>query len=231
MTPVVVDIINHSTVEGLDAALPTILVALGKQLALHVQPFWGRVLPTLRLRAEIDPKASPIAIFDNSDQAGALGYHDQSPEGIAYARVFARTILAHGGTIHDSVDSISVAMSHEIAELVCDPAINYWAENNDGHLFAVEVCDAIQDQAYLIDDVYVSDFLLPAFFNPNAPPGTRLDYLHKLSRPFTMTRGGYQIRRAPDGSSANVYGSALPDWKRTDKEHPAARTARRTLHT
>lgn len=226
-TPIAIDIVNYSTAPGLDEDLLAILTALGKQLAYHVQPFWGRTMPTLRLRSAPSSNASPLAIFDDADQAGAFGYHDQTPQGLPYGRVFARTILSNGGTIKDGPSSVSVTLSHECLEIIGDPSVNWWADNVDGYSYAMELCDAVEGDAYLIDDIHVSNFVLPAYFNPHAPAGTRLDYLHKLSRPFTMTRGGYQIRRRADGQVMNVFASAFPTWKRPLKDHPAARTLRR----
>lgn len=226
-TPVSIDIVNYSSRPEIAPALPGIVVALGMQLANHVQPIWGRVLPTLHLRKAPPPGSSTLAIFDNEDQCSCLGYHDETPQGLPYGKVFAETILANGGTIKDSANSISVTLSHELLEIVGDPSCNWWADNIDGYSYAMELADAVQGDAYLIGDVYVSNFVTPAFFDPHAPRDARLDYLHLLSRPFTMTSGGYQIRRRADGQVTNIFASGFPAWKRAMKEHPAARTLRR----
>lgn len=226
-TPTSIDIVNFAKEPAIATALPAIVAALGKQLALHVQPFWGRVMPTLHVRPNPPAGASTLAIFEDAEQAGYLGYHDETPEGLPYGRVFAHTILSNGGTIMESNNSLSATLSHELLEIVGDPSCNWWADNVDGYSYAMELCDACENDAYVIDGVHVSDFVTPAFFDPHAPAGSRLDYLHKLTRPFTMTKGGYQIRRRADGQVTNIFGSEFPAWKRALKTHPAARTVRR----
>lgn len=226
-TPLTIDIVNYATRAEIAPALPNIVIALGKQLARDLQPIWGRVLPSLHLRKIVPPHSSTLAIFDDADQAGALGYHDETPQGLPYGKVFAETILQNGGTIQDSANSISVTLSHELLEIVGDPSCNWWADNVDGYSYAMELADAVEGDAYLIDDVYVSNFVTPAFFDPHAPRGARLDYLHRLTRPFTMSRGGYQIRRQANGVVTNVFASGHPAWKIAIKEFAAARTLRR----
>ena len=226
-TPLSIDIINYASRPEIAPALPGIVVALAKQLAEHVQPFWGRVMPALHLRKAPPPGSSTLAIFDDEDQCSCLGYHNETPQGLPYGKVFAENVLSNGGTIKDSANSISVTLSHELLEIVGDPSCNWWADNVDGYSYAMELADACQDTAYLIDDVYVSNFVTPAFFDPHSPPGARLDYLSLLTHPFTMTRGGYQIRRRADGQPSNIFASEFPEWKRPMKEHLAARTVRR----
>ena len=62
--------------------------------------------------------------------------------------------------------------------------------------------------------VALSNFVLPAFFDPQAAPGTRLDYLGVLKRPFTKTPGGYQISLIPqpdDSSDESKHAHHLED--------------------
>jgi len=52
---------------------------------------------------------------------GVLGYHNLSPGGIPYAFV---NVMGQGLTIKDEQDLYALALSHEIEELVVDPAAN-----------------------------------------------------------------------------------------------------------
>jgi hypothetical protein len=61
-----------------------------------------------------------IGIFDNSDQAGALGYHDVTIEGLPLGEVFAKTTMDFGG-------HWTVTASHELLEMHADPGINLTA--------------------------------------------------------------------------------------------------------
>jgi hypothetical protein len=56
--------------------------------------------------------------------------------------------------------------------------------------------------------VLMSNFLTPAWFEPfQHPPGTKFDYLGKLSRPFTLRPGGYTVQKTRNGQVKEVFGS------------------------
>ena len=55
--------------------------------------------------------------MDDSDQAGALGYHDLTSAGLPMGKVFARTDLQNNL-------SWTVTVSHELLEILGDPMIN-----------------------------------------------------------------------------------------------------------
>ncbi len=226
--PVVIAVVNQSTAAPeLDGQLPAIVSALGRQLAEHLQPFWGRVLPSLALTKTPPTGASQLVMLDDADQADALGYHDETPDGVPYGRVFVRPILGSGGTVATGANSISATLSHELLEMVGDPSANLWADGPGGFDYAVELCDAVEGDAYEIDGIAVSNFVLPAFFDPQAAADARFDYVAKLGKPFTMTPGGYQIRRTETGAVSNVFGEAFPAWKLAAKAHRGSRTSRR----
>ena len=65
-----------------------------------------------------------------------------------------------------------------------DPAVN------DGHLvnYLVEVGDPCEVYSYLIGSIAVSDFVTPEYYDPNAPQGTRFDFLNDLAAPFEVPR-------------------------------------------
>lgn len=175
-----------------------------------------------------------VLVVDDPDQADALGYHDVSPQGKPYGKVFIKVCQQF------NVPWISV-LSHEILELVGDPGANQWAHDPTGRLWAFEMCDAVQDHLYNIDGVPVSNFVLPNFFIPNSAPP--YDYMKVLTAPFTVNKG-YSIvgkitqvsqvfgmvRRTTQGTSVEGDRRGLEIVKRPDKQHPASRTQRR-LHS
>jgi len=59
-------------------------------------------------------KAWAMVFLDDADEAGALAYHDLTPEGLPLAKVFVRTTLEAG-------ESVSVSASHELVEMLVDP--------------------------------------------------------------------------------------------------------------
>jgi hypothetical protein len=59
-----------------------------------------------------------------------------------------------------------------------------------------EMCDAVQDEAYKIDGVAVSNFVLPLYFTQFAEVGGRNDFLGRLTKgkalqSFAINPGGY----------------------------------------
>ncbi len=223
-------VINHSMrLSNADAALAA--AACSTQLRLHVAPVWRRQpMPVHYLTPTTTVPAGSymIGIFDDSDQAGALGWHTEGPDGQVYGKVFVAPVLDHGGTPLQGALTVAAVLSHEVIEAFVDPAINAWCENSDGLLYALEAGDPVESDSYDItvgkNAVSVSNFALPAWFDPQAPGP--YDHLGKLSKPFTMTSGGYVVY-IHGGAEHQKFGEQYPAWKLEEKKHPASRTARR----
>lgn len=221
--PVLVYVVDHSRSAAVAAAMPRMMEALGRQLAEHLAPTWGRVVPALQYGGKAPAGASQIVLLEETDQADALGYHDETPEGVPYARVFLKPILSRWGTLYNSPNSLSVTLSHELLELVGDPSANLWADGPGGLSYALELCDPCESDAYAIDDVFVSNFVFPGYFDPQGGPNVRLDYMGVIEKPFGVRPGGYQIRRSHGSSTDNVWGQRYPEWKRASKAHKEAK--------
>lgn len=196
-------------------------IACAKQAREQAAPLWGWPTPTLVFLPDesfAQANMDLIYVFDDSDTAGALGYHDVTPAGQPYAKIFAKTTLANGV-------AISSCLSHELLELCGDPGCDQWVKAPDGYEYAQELSDAVESFTYDLDGVDVSDFVLPAFFGAGAGP---FDYLSKLTRAFETGVGGYQIRRDASGNVDQVFGEHYADWRKPGKSHPASRTAKRS---
>lgn len=133
----------------------------------------------------------PVYIFDNSDVAGALGYHDYDPvTGMPIGKVFVKTDEQYGL-------QISVTMSHEILEMLVDIQCLDSVQcnpSNAAEFWAKELCDPVEADAdgYVLEGVRLSDFVLPAyFFAPTGSTGP-FDYMKRLTAPRTLRPGGYQ---------------------------------------
>lgn len=200
--------------------------ACAHQLRYHAGPAWSKTAPGVVLypnEASVPAGADIVAILDDADQAGALGYHDETPSGKPYGRVFVAV------SEQDGV-SVSSVLSHEVLELFVDPTCCGWEWDGNTTLYAREVGDPVESDSYTIKShdgtmVEVSNFVFPGWFDPQAAVGTRLDQLHKLSTPFTMTPHGYVIVMVA-GNVTQRFGDEYPEWKK-DKSFPAARTAKR----
>lgn len=174
--------------------------------------------------AQTDKYDCIVAILDTADQADALGYHDCTPDGRPYAKVFLQPILDSGGTLTSGANSLSVTVSHEVLEIMGDVYANFWADGPKGVGYALELCDPVENDYYNLDGIAVSNFVGPRWFRPGAGP---YDWLSLLKAPFTMTEHGYMIQRLDKGRVYQVYGKSYPEWKKAGKAHKASRTSKR----
>jgi len=213
-----------------DAQVEAVLPALQKQVSDDFKAYWEQDCTLAFL-----PKDQPltrgwwqIAIADNPDQAGALGYHEMTSTGTPLGKVFAKLDLAIGS-------SWTVTLSHELLETLADPWINWCAMGNDSKIYALEVCDAVEsdDLGYKIDDVLVSDFVTPAWFEPTE--ADRLDFKQHVTKELELARGGYisiydpssgwtQVNAKGEGGPRIVPGSRRqrrklirPAWRRSKR--------------
>jgi hypothetical protein len=213
------------------------------QVSLMTRACWTQVQrdagPAWRLQPmpvvfSTDPKTAPpgswlITVFDTPDQANALGYHDVTNGDVIYGKVFAGPVLDNGGDALSKPLSVASVLSHEVLETFVDPYCNVWHDTLRGYSIAREVGDPVESDSYpvMVDSyqITVSNFVTERWFDPFAKGG-RFDFMGRVSKPFTMTSGGYLILMK-DGKVSQTFGEHFPSWKRAGKEFPIARTARR----
>lgn len=190
--------VNLATVPlGID--LRRLVSALNRQLQRDFVPIWGYPA-TLYVADKPKPGEWQIVFLDDSDAADALGYHDLTKDGQPASKVFVKTTIAAN-------QKVSVTASHELLEMLIDPGAQMWAQSSNGWFYAYEVCDAVEDEEYVIDGVAVSDFVYPSFFESwHEPMSARFDHLQKVSRPFQTLQNGYQV--VSNGVAAReIFGS------------------------
>jgi Calcineurin-like phosphoesterase len=210
-----VSIINEGKLAA-PAEVQAAVAALQRQVSEHFAPAWGvdATLSFVAGGAKPLPGNWWLVILDDSDQAGALGYHDLTDEAMLLGKVFVKTA-------RDASVRWTVTASHELLELLADPAINLTVcatENNNLVLYAYEICDPCQadEFGYAIDGVAVSDFLFPSWFETFHRAGAvPLDYCGRVGAPFAILPGGY----------ANVLDTGHPASAWTEKKGPAATIA------
>ena len=197
----------------------------------------------------IPADAEPLYFFDNADAAGALGYHDLTPQGLPYAKVFVKLVLGDGGfkfigpdPTDLTVETVLSVADHETKEMAGDPDVNVWCDGSivdpkSGKKYAstcFEMADAVQGNAYLAmlpngQKGLLSDFLWPAWFNPKARKGSKFNHTGTLKKPFTVDKGGYAIVRNSLRGSAQIFGEEPAKmkyaWRVKATPHPASRTA------
>src|SRR5229473_6471148 len=181
-----IDIINASTVLK-DEQIELVIPALQEQVSWDFAPAWGR-----DAQLSFVPSGTPpsmvggnwqLIVCDNSDQAGALGYHDLTKDGLPLGKVFAGTDIQYGS-------SWIITMSHELLEMLADPEINLCAMISN-KLYAYECCDPCEDDslAYSVKGILLSDFVYPSWFHANGRES--YDHAGHISKPLELAPGGY----------------------------------------
>lgn len=190
-----INVMNRSTVLN-DTAVRDMMNAVQYQVTHDFAPRWGigARFHFVGLKEPAPLGAWSMVILDTSDVAGALGYHDLTPDGFPIGKVFAKTTLQYGG-------EVSVTLSHEVLEALGDPHINLGVQGADGGTwFAYENCDAVEADnfAYRRVGQLVSDFVLPEYFDWQTHK-RELSFKNHVSAPFQVAPGGYMSFWTPNG--------------------------------
>ena len=228
-----ISVLNKSTCIN-NNDLSTMIAACNLQITRDFSPSWGKIAIPLVLETTENGLAATgarIYMFDNADQAGALGYHDETMQGLVYARVFAQTIMSYGlsplyNIANPNNITVSSVLSHEVLEMLGNPYVDLWADgplSNGCSEYAYELCDAVESNIYIITvavprgrtttnlKVAVSNFLYPQYFDTATQRGTKMDQMGLITHPYTMTSGGYMILRDPRGNEVELFGEHYPE--------------------
>jgi hypothetical protein len=116
-------------------------------------------------------------------------------------------------------EDISVAISHEIIEILVDPTGDRTVsapsikQGQGGVEYLLEVCDPPENYPYKVGGERVSDFCTPAYYDPGSRPGVAFTHNRAISRPLEVLPKGYvswyepvtdvwwQLRRQEGGAS------------------------------
>ena len=226
-----ISVINESTVLT-DAEVIPVVAALQQQVTSDFRPVWGTDAVLTMVPQNSQPPAGTwwLVILDDSDQAGALGYHDLTPEGLPIGKIFAASDLKAG-------TSWSVTASHELLEMLADPNINLTVfvqnANTTGMLYAYEVCDACEDDSfgYQINNILVSDFVYPAWFESfRAQGSTQFDRGNQIQDPLQLLAGGYiGIFNVTEGSGWQQQTAEKHPTNLRHRGHVGSRRERRSV--
>lgn len=192
-------LVNKATTK-FEVDMLTLSLALQKYLDKFFVPVWGFPAQVV-VTDDAVPGTWTMLFADDSDEASALGFHDIAKNGDPVAKVFVRDTLKNGG-------HVSTTASHELAEMLIDPSAQLWAQDmRTGLLHAYEVADAVEGDEFLVDGVWMSNFVHPEFFESfHAPNSKQFDHLSLVRRPFETLRNGYQIVME-NGEIFEVFGS------------------------
>ena len=200
--------------------LDALIAAMQAFVDHDVAPVWGTPAKLVR-SGDFLPGKWAMVFLDDADQPGALAYHDLTPDGLPLAKVFVKTTLAN----HDLV---SVSASHELVEMLVDPAINLMSTGPDPKLvYAYESADPVEQLSYPVRGIPMTDFVYPSYFEVFHKPGSvQFDRLRKVARPFQILAGGYQIV-LKNGKWTQLYGSPAKKKRFAEEDRRGHRSEQR----
>lgn len=183
---------------GID--LDGLIAAMQAYVVNSVAPVWGTPANLVKT-TDFQPGAWAMVFLDNADQAGELAVHDLTPDGLPQARVFVKTTLDNG-------DLVSVSASHELVEMLVDPAINLMTTGPDqSTIYAYESADPVEALSFDVNGIQMSDFVYPSYFEDFRQPGSvQFDQMNQVNAPFQILQGGYQII-FKDGQWSQIFAS------------------------
>jgi hypothetical protein len=177
-----------SEVKGHDPGdVARVTAALQRQAIRDFRKWWKveatvDAFPTLE---DVPVGYWPILVQEDINTPGAAGVHldkDGQP--------FALVAMSN---------SWSLTASHELLEMLADPFGNrviagQSPKAGQGRVeFLVEVCDPSEaDQfGYTVNDILVSDFLTPHFYDPVKSASIQYSFTGAIKAPRTILKGGY----------------------------------------
>lgn len=160
--------------------------------------------------------------LDDADQPGALAYHDLTPDGLPESKVFVKTTLENN-------DLVSVSTSHELVEMLVDPATNLMTTGPDPNtIYAYESADPVEELNFNVNGIAMSNFVYPSYFeNFHKPGSVKFDKMSKVKRPFQILSGGYQIV-FKNGKWNQVFGSKAKAKRFAREDRRGHRSQERT---
>jgi hypothetical protein len=164
-----------------------------------------------------------MVFLDDADQPGALAYHDLTPDGLPQSKVFVKTTI-------ENHDLVSVSASHELVEMLVDPAINMMTTGPDPRtIYAYESADPVEALSFRVNGIPMSDFVYPSYFEDfHKARSVQFDRLKKIRRPFQILAGGYQII-FKNGKWSQVFGSAAKTRRFAREDRRGHRNEQRAL--
>lgn len=219
--PTIACINKARTAIGVDFAL--LVSALQQYVDKHLAPVWGthaKLVKATKLR----DNAWTMLFVDTANDVRALskdikkiigkadvreleGFH--LLKGRPVALVFVETVLSGPSPLRTR-DRISLAASHELAEMLVDPGNNLWCEHGKDTLYAYEICDAVEAQHFPVKGLAMSDFVYPAFFEEfHCPNSVQFDHMKMVTSPFQILEEGY----APVKKAGKLILRSTPEKK------------------
>jgi hypothetical protein len=169
-----------------------VAAALQKQVTRDFAPIWdiSATVDSFAKLSDVPLGYWPVLLVE--DVRGAAGVHlDEDGQPFALVEVGS---------------SWSLTASHEVLEMLADPfgsrlVAGASPKSDQGRVeFLVEVCDPSEDirWSYTVNDIVVSDFYTPRYFDPVSASGVRYGFTGALTEPRQVREGGYLSWHDPD---------------------------------
>lgn len=181
-----------------DELVASYVAAQQTQITRDFFPIWSIDATCIAVKkgGPVPPGAWQLRLQDTSPEPGALGFHDDQGNPIAYS--FVADDLKYGL-------SWTVTASHETLEMLVDPTINRTRErflSGTTWEYMVEVCDAPEDDSYGYwipgtgnQSHLMSAFVTPSWFSENGKAPFAFPTRTPIVEPWGLLRGGYIGRR------------------------------------
>jgi hypothetical protein len=167
------------------AALAPVAAAIQKQVTRDVGPLWG-IQATVDCFDRVQSMPGgywPIIVRSDLPAAGANGIHeDKNKQPFALVR---------------AMKGWELSASHEAIEMLIDPfGLKTVAGPSplagQGRVnFLVEICDPCQTARYPVNDIWLSDFCTPNYYDPIASTAVRYSFTGAVPAPRQVLKGGY----------------------------------------
>lgn len=182
--------------------LAQVAAALQKQVVRDFQPRWNRTAAVSAFASvrEVPAGYWKIVVKEDIGQPGALGFHtDEHRQPISY--------VAH-------TSDWPTTASHEALEMLGDPwgsrlhAVDLkTSQGMERVRVLVEMCDPCEAITYTVNNLPMSDFLLPPYYGPasrftgvHKTLGEPLTFCGSIRRATEVIDGGYLSYVRPDGA-------------------------------
>lgn len=164
-----------------------VAAALQRQATRDFGPIWSvhATVDAFPRLEDVPVGYWPMIVETDIDRPGAAGIHEDKD-----GQPFALIAMS---------DSWSLTASHEMLKMLADPfgkriIPGQSPKRNQGRVeFLVEVCDPCEAEqfSYTVNDILVSDFYTPHYFDPVLSECARYSYTGALTKPRQVLRGGY----------------------------------------
>lgn len=195
VVPEISCIVSAKTPLGFE--LKSFIAAAQRFVDEHLGPVWG-VAARLKIRRRTRRGAWALVFVDTEREASDDGWHDLTDEGLPLAKVFLRVLWNESEKGDPKTrdaryrDEVALTATHEIAEMLVDPAVTLCVQRVGYGLYSLEVADAVEEDGFRIAGFKMTDFVYPSWYEQfHRANSTVFDHCRKCQRPFQVLENGY----------------------------------------